>query len=56
MRLQKHEIESVVEELLGQLIDELLCEIDVDDEKTVEYAFNYLEKTIQELDYTEYVE
>jgi hypothetical protein len=54
MNTSKSEIEPIVEYLTQQLIDELLCEIDVEDEEAIEYAFMYLEKIVQELDHTDY--
>jgi len=54
--MKKNEVEEVVEALVEQLIDELLCEIDPTNEQLVEHAFLYLEKIIQDLDFTDYIE
>jgi len=56
MNTQKNEVEPIVEYLVQQLIEDLLCEIDVDNEDAVEYAFQYLEKIVQELDYTDHLD
>ena len=56
MSAKKHEIEALVEDLVGELLDSLMCEIDTDNEKNIEYAILYLEKVVQDIDYTDYID
>lgn len=54
--MKKNEVEEIVEALVEQLIDDLLCEIDPSNEQLVEHAFQYLEKIVQDIDFTDYIE
>ena len=56
MSAKNNEIEALVENLMDELVDSLMCEIDCSDEDSVKHAILYLEKLVQDLDYTDYIE